>query len=109
MAEKKTPVKGAAQNVDLPVPGVDVATLNLEQSLVDFEIANARVVDLTQRLTSISSDLLSLRAENERYRLQARTLEHEAAVARAELADIRGALAYRVAKGLGDVRAGFRR
>lgn len=37
--------------------------LNLEQALVDVELANARVVDLTGRVTSLSEDVLRLRAE----------------------------------------------
>ncbi|WP_282948108.1 hypothetical protein [Cellulomonas endometrii] len=38
-------------------------SLNLEQALTDLELAHARVVDLTGRVTSLSEEVLHLRAE----------------------------------------------
>ncbi|WP_369140007.1 hypothetical protein [Modestobacter versicolor] len=43
--------------------------LSLEQALIDFEVANARVVDLTHRLTDLNRELLELRSEHERLRI----------------------------------------
>jgi exonuclease VII small subunit len=38
-------------------------TLSLEQALLDFERANARVIDLTQRLLEASDELIELKAK----------------------------------------------
>ena len=46
-----------------------VDALSLEQALLDFEVANARVVDLTHRLTELNRELLDLRSEHERLRI----------------------------------------
>ena len=37
--------------------------LSLEQSLRDLEVANARVVELTERLVGVSQELTTLRAD----------------------------------------------
>jgi hypothetical protein len=42
--------------------------LSLEHALRDFEVANARVVDLTQRLIGAGQELVALREELERLR-----------------------------------------
>ena len=39
-----------------------VDRLSLEQALLDFEVANARVLDLTHRLTELNQELLELRS-----------------------------------------------
>ena len=41
----------------------EIDRLSLEQALRDFEIANARVVDLTQRLISSNDKVISLQRE----------------------------------------------
>lgn len=41
----------------------DLDGISLEQALIDFEVANARVIDLTARLTSLSKELLQARTE----------------------------------------------
>lgn len=41
----------------------DLDGISLEQALIDFEVANARVVDLTARLTSLSRELLQAKTE----------------------------------------------
>jgi hypothetical protein len=46
-----------------------VDSLSLEQALIDFEVANARVLDLTHRLTELNRELLDLRSEHERLRI----------------------------------------
>lgn len=45
--------------------------LSLEQALLDFEVANARVVDLTKRLVEASDELIRLRHELELVRPEA--------------------------------------
>jgi hypothetical protein len=37
--------------------------LSLEQALLDVEVANARVIDLTERLTAATAELRSLRQQ----------------------------------------------
>lgn len=37
--------------------------ISLEQTLIDFEVANARVIDLTARLTALSKELLQAKTE----------------------------------------------
>lgn len=40
----------------------DIDKISLEQALIDVEIANKRVIDLTARLTSLSRELMETRA-----------------------------------------------
>ena len=40
----------------------DIDKISLEQALIDVEIANKRVLDLTARLTKLSRELLEARA-----------------------------------------------
>lgn len=40
----------------------DIDEISLEQALIDVEIANKRVLDLTARLTKLSRELLEARA-----------------------------------------------
>lgn len=93
-----------------PVPGEVASThdigaamdaVNLERALIDFEVANARVIDLTARLTQLTSELISVRAELGLAKLRISELELHAA----ELAVIQGSAAYRAARLLGDTRA----
>lgn len=39
----------------------DIDKISLEQALIDVEIANKRVLDLTARLTSLSRELMDVR------------------------------------------------
>lgn len=43
--------------------GAEIDKLSLVQALHDFEVANVRVVDLTQRLVGISRELAAAREE----------------------------------------------
>jgi|1185.fasta_scaffold12006_2 hypothetical protein len=54
-----------------------VDRISLEQALKDFEVANARVLDLTHRLTELNQELLELRSNHERLRI-----EHNKVIAR---------------------------
>jgi hypothetical protein len=47
-----------------------VDRLSLTQALKDFEVANARVLDLTHRLTELNQELLELRSTHERLRIE---------------------------------------
>ncbi|HJR74933.1 MAG TPA: hypothetical protein VJ806_15000 [Luteimonas sp.] len=49
---------------------IDLDAISLEQALIDFEVANARVIDLTARLTSMSRELLRARSELEVLKLK---------------------------------------
>jgi hypothetical protein len=47
-----------------------VDRLSLVQALKDFEVANARVLDLTHRLTELNQELLDLRSTHEQLRIE---------------------------------------
>jgi len=81
--------------------GAVMDAVNLERALIDFEIANARVIDLTARLTDFSRDLLATRSELGLAKLRIAELELVAA----ELATVKGSSAYRAARLLGESRA----
>lgn len=53
--------KASATNVDEVAAEID--ELSLTQALLDFEVANARVLDLTQRLVEANRVIEELRAE----------------------------------------------
>ena len=81
-----------------PVETVDLDEISLEQALRDFEVANARVVDLTQRVISLTRQLQETQDELERLRVEART-------ARAEVEAIKRSRAYNLARHVGDLRS----
>ena len=65
----------AGENGPAPVgraPSVTetVDRLSLVQALKDFEVANARVLDLTHRLTELNQELLELRSTHEKLRIE---------------------------------------
>jgi hypothetical protein len=71
-------------SVDATEPAVneELDRLSLQQALVDVEIANARVIDLTKRLLDTSDELTrrtwameQLRAEHEQLRTDVSTLQ----------------------------------
>lgn len=49
--------------------------LSLNQALLDFEVANARVTDLTQRLIEAANEIAALRAELDRRTAQLAELD----------------------------------
>ena len=67
----------------------DMDRVSLEQALRDFEIANARAIDLTQRLVDLSKEVESLRR-------RVVDAQVEAAAARAEVAALRSSTTYRL-------------
>ena len=76
---------------------LELDRLSLEQSLADFEVANARVVDLTQRLVDAAEEIRSLRTELDNLRRAQGTLE-------AELSRTRSTKAYRFAEKVWELR-----
>ena len=84
--------------------GAAMDGVNLERALIDFEIANARVIDLTARLTEFNQDLLATRSELGLAKLRISELELQAA----ELAVIKSSRAFRAARAMGNARASAR-
>jgi chromosome segregation ATPase len=80
----------------------DLESLSLEQAVKDFEIANARVMDLTQRL--ISAQHLSVQRQTEIEQLRV-----EIAKLRTELRQLRNTRAFRLAERYWTVLGAFRR
>jgi predicted nucleic acid-binding Zn-ribbon protein len=67
---------------------VDLDGISLEQALRDFEVANARVIDLTKRLTSLNKQYLKAQSELQKARLRNRALT-------AELNAVKSSTSYR--------------
>jgi exonuclease VII small subunit len=76
---------------------LELDRLSLEQSLADFEVANARVMDLTQRLADAAQEIRSLRTELDDLRRAQGSLE-------AELSRTRSTKAYRFAEKVWELR-----
>lgn len=76
--------------------------LSVEQALRDFEIANARTIDVTQRLVDLSSEVRELRE-----RLVA--AQEALAASRAENQAIRASATFRLAELSTKIRARLRR
>src|ERR1700739_3327551 len=55
-------------------PGLDA--ISLEQALIDFEVANARVIDLAQRLAKMSKEVIALRGQLQLAQTKIAVLEH---------------------------------
>lgn len=84
----------ATQTDPAAVGSSDIDRISLNQALLDVEVANARVIDLTRRLTLMNGRLIEVTTELETLRMRHR-------IAEAELAriSVRGArMAARVAK-----------
>ena len=79
----------------------EIDRLSLEQALRDFEIANARVIDLTQRLISANEKVLAVQKESDDLRIELTQLRsvHEA---------MRGSAAYRIASKIWALRNAVR-
>lgn len=76
---------------------VELDRLSLTQALVDFEVANARVTDLTQRLIDAANEIVALRAELDHRSAQYADLEK----AHRQMAE---STTWRIAKGIEAVR-----
>ncbi len=92
-----------------PTSSVDLDGLSLEQALIDFEVANARVLDLTRRLVEQHGEIVRLRSEVEEARLQLH-VQHAAHVeAATALGELRASRAYQAARALGIAKSRLRR
>jgi predicted nucleic acid-binding Zn-ribbon protein len=76
--------------------------LSVEQALRDFEIANARTIDLTQRLVDLSHEVTDLRE-------QLVAAQEALAAARVENQAIRASATFRLAELSTKMRARLRR
>lgn len=65
----------AEENNKTVQPSID--RLSLAQALQDFEIANKRVLDLTQRLTTLSQEHIKIRTEATALRMQNADLKNK--------------------------------
>jgi hypothetical protein len=79
----------------------EIDRLSLEQALRDFEVANARVVDLTQRLISANDKVVEQQTELDRLRV-------ELAELRAVHNAMRGSAAFRMAEKIWALRNALR-
>jgi hypothetical protein len=87
----------------IPTDGVDISKsldeISLEQALLDVDIANARVADLTSRLVSARLEVSEARAGELRQRV---------ADLEAQLAAIHASRSYALARVIARVRSLFR-
>lgn len=77
--------------------------LNLTQALLDFEVANARVLDLTARLVESNKRVLTLQAENEAHRLDLETTKRSLGELTERLTTLESSTTYRAAQKLGSL------
>lgn len=79
----------------------EIDRLSLEQALRDFEVANARVVDLTQRLISANDKAVDQQLQLDKLRVELAELRsvHEA---------MRGSAAFRIATKIWAMRNALR-
>ncbi|MDQ6522239.1 hypothetical protein RB608_01440 [Nocardioides sp. LHD-245] len=82
----------------------DLDGVSLEQALRDVEVANARVIDLTKRLTSMNKELVKATTALQKAQLRNRQL----AARIKELEEIEGSRAFRSARAAGRVARGVR-
>jgi predicted nucleic acid-binding Zn-ribbon protein len=84
MADPKTTGDEPVKNT------VDLDPISLEQALLDVDVANARVIDLTKRLTAMNKELRQTTTDLQKVRLRNRTLS-------AELEEIKDSRAFKSA------------
>ena len=78
--------------------------INLTQALLDFEIANARVLDLTARVVDSNKRVLKLQAEAEASRLALDGARIDIAELQRRIAEVEASTTYRAAQKLGALR-----
>lgn len=78
---------------------VDLDGISLEQTLRDFEIANARVIDLTKRLTALNREFVAASSQLQKLKLANKALSEE-------LSAIKGSMAYKSANGAARIYRG---
>ena len=72
--------------------------LSLSQALLDFEMANARVLDLTARLVEANGRVLGLQSEADAARRTADDVRASLASRDAELVALRSSRSYKLAE-----------
>jgi hypothetical protein len=92
----------SANDVTEPELDRELDRLSVEQALRDFEIANARTIDLTQRLVDLSHEVTDLRE-------QLVAAQEAFAAARMENEAIRASATFRLAELSTKIRARLRR
>jgi predicted RNase H-like nuclease (RuvC/YqgF family) len=84
--------KATGERLTAATAQATIDAISLKQALLDVEAANARVIDLTRRLTTMNQEILDLRSQLSRG-AAGRTGEHGLArdlfEARAEIAALR--------------------
>jgi hypothetical protein len=90
--------------MDDPSAGLreELDRLSLTQALLDFEVANARVTDLTQRLIEASNEIAAVRDELDRRSAQLADLDR----AHRQMAD---STTWKIAKAIEALRRFFQR
>lgn len=82
MAETKPDTsQGARRKREEPQAGprntVDLDGISLKQALLDFDVANARVIDLTKRLTAMNKELVRTTTALQKAQMRNRRLQAE--------------------------------
>lgn len=88
--------------------GEGIDALSLSQAIKDFEIANGRVVDLTQRLITLHTALAKLRDEVAVIQGELAASKSEVVAITLDRAAIIGSKAYRLVGKIRSVRRMFR-
>ena len=78
----------------------EMDALSLTQALLDFEMANARVLDLTARLVEANGRVLGLQAEADAARRTIDEVRSSLAAKEAELVDLKASRSYKLAERL---------
>lgn len=79
---------------------VDLDPISLHQALLDFDVANARVIDLTKRLTTLTAEVRTTTTELQKARLRNRRLTAELEAMKKSTAYRSAATASRVVRGV---------
>jgi len=95
MADRKTqasdPINDEVKNT------ADLDGISLSQALLDVEVANARVIDLTKRLTTLSQELRRSTNLLKKAKGRNRRLNRQLTEVLRELDEIKGSRAFRSA------------
>jgi hypothetical protein len=79
----------------------DLDAISLRQALLDFDVANARVIDLTRRLTAMNKELVQTTTALQKAQMRNRRLQ-------AELNELKESTSYRTAAAAARVVRGAR-
>src|SRR3954453_15688587 len=94
MAETKSDTSKDVGRAQTASPGnasgntVDLDEISLRQALLDFDVANARIIDLTRRLTAMNKELVQTTTALQKAQMRNRRLQ-------AELTELKESTSYR--------------